>query len=77
MITVSLMPTDTALAPSCGGLHTVVGAAGYLQTSQRRVWQLLRTGDLAAVRDGRTVKITTAELERFIRDLPSYEPASA
>lgn len=72
------MPANTpALAPDSGGLHTVSGAGEYLKTSERRVWELLRSGLLAAVRDGRAVKITTVELERYIRDLPAYEPMSA
>ena len=72
------MPTTTtAHAPSCMGLHTVVGAAAYLHTSQRRVWKMLQSGDLTAVRDGRMVKITQAELDRYIANLPAYEPAAS
>ena len=67
----------TALAPDSGGLHTVAGAGDYLKTSERRVWELLRSGVLAAIRDGRSVKITQVELERYISELPAYEPASA
>ena len=45
--------------------------------SRRRLDELIRSGAIAAVRDGRNVKLTGAELERYIRDLPSYEPVSA
>ena len=43
---------------------------------QGRVWELLRSGVLAAVRDGRSVKVATVELERYIRELPAYEPVA-
>ena len=69
--------TNNAPAPDSGGLHTVSGAGEYLKTSERRVWELLRSGVLAAVRDGRAVKITTVELERYIRELPAYEPVAS
>ena len=49
-------------------------AARYLKTSPRRLDELIRIGAIAAVRDGRNVKITAVELERYIADLPSYEP---
>ena len=48
-----------------------------LSTSRRRIMELLKSGELAAVRDGGWVKIRVAELDRYIADLPSYEPASA
>ena len=69
------MPTHTA--SDSGGLRSRAEAARYLKTSPRRLDELIRSGDLAAVRDGRNVKITAAELERYISELPSYEPASA
>ena len=37
--------------------------------------ELLKSGELAAVRDGGRVKIRVAELDRYIADLLSYEPA--
>lgn len=57
-------------------LRTVVQSAQYLATSRRRVWDLLRAGELAAVRDGGVVKIKVEELDRYIDSLPSYEPSS-
>lgn len=65
------------VAPDSGGLNSRAESAKYLRTSQRRLDELIRAGAIAAVRDGRSVKITTTELERYIRDLPAYEPVSA
>lgn len=55
-------------------LHTVAQSAQYLSTSKRRIFDLLRTGELTAVRDGKYVKIRTEELDRYIAELPAYEP---
>lgn len=55
-------------------LRTVVESAQYISTSRRRIWDLLRAGQLTAVRDGKHVKIATAELDRYISELPAYEP---
>lgn len=66
--------TDTAL--NSGGLRTRAEAAQYLRTSQRRLDELIKSGALAALRDGRSVKITTDELERYVRELPAYEPVA-
>lgn len=63
--------------PTSGGLRTRAEAAEFLRTSQRRLDELIRSGALAAVRDGRSVKILTTELERYVSDLPAYEPVSA
>lgn len=68
---------STITAPSSGGLNSRAEAAAHLRTSLRRLDELIRSGALIAVRDGRSVKVTTTELERYIADLPSYEPASA
>lgn len=56
-------------------LRTVVESAQYISTSRRRIWDLLRSGDLTAVRDGKHVKIRTEELDRYIDRLPAYEPS--
>jgi len=64
-------------APRSGGLNSRAEAASYLRMSKRRLDELIKAGAIAAVRDGRNVKITGAELERYIADLPSYEPVSA
>ena len=67
----------TQRAPGSGGLHSRAEAAAYLRMSQRRLDELIKTGSIAALRDGRSVKITVNELERYIADLPSHEPATA
>lgn len=73
---VCVMPT-TEPASGSGGLRSRAESARYLKTSPRRLDELIRIGAITAVRDGRNVKITAAELERYIADLPSYEPVSA
>lgn len=55
-------------------LRTVVESAQYISTSRRRIWDLLRAGELTAVRDGKHVKIRTEELDSYIDRLPAYEP---
>lgn len=55
-------------------LQTVVESAQYISTSRRRIWDLLRSGELTAVRDGKHVKIRTEELNAYIDRLPAYEP---
>ena len=55
-------------------LQNVAESAQYISTSKRRIWDLLRAGHLTAVRDGRSVKIATTELDRYISALPAYEP---
>ena len=50
-------------------------AAQYLSTSPRRLDSLIQAGLIAAVRDGGKTKITVRELDRYIADLPAYEPA--
>jgi excisionase family DNA binding protein len=51
-------------------------AAELLAMTPRRVHELRRAGQLAAVQDGRKFKFTRDELERYVAALPSYEPAS-
>jgi excisionase family DNA binding protein len=70
------MPT-TEVAPTSGGLQSRADSARYLGTSERRLDELIRSGVITAVRDGRSVKVTTAELERYISELPIHEPVSA
>lgn len=67
---------STQLAAASGGLQSRADAARYLKTSLRRLDELIKSGQLAAVRDGRSVKITTVELERYIADLPAWEPVA-
>lgn len=64
-------------ASNCVGLRTRAESAAYLRTSVRRLDELIKSGALGAVRDGRSVKIPVGELDRYIADLPAYEPASA
>ena len=67
------MPTKTD-AGSSTGLHSRKTAAKYLDISERTLDELIKAGHIAAKRFGRSVKIETSELNRFIDDLPSYEP---
>lgn len=67
---------QVAAASNGSGLRSRAEAAEYLSCSERRLDELIRAGALAAVRDGKNVKITAAELERYVAELPAYEPAS-
>ncbi len=58
-------------------LFTRKQLAALLATSVRRVVELEQTGKLAGVLDGRVVKYTAEEVDRFITDLPSHEPNRA
>jgi excisionase family DNA binding protein len=58
-------------------LYTKKEAAAALAMSERRLDRLVSRGDICAVRDGRAVKFTGTELERYISDLPAYEPRQA
>ena len=49
--------------------------AALLSCSAKFIDREIARGNLAAVKHGRNVKITADELARYIRDLPSYEPA--
>ncbi len=69
-------PVMPAQENASTGLLTVAAAAHFLSTSNRRVFELIRTGSLAAVRDGQKVKILVSELERYVADLPAYEPVA-
>lgn len=43
-------------------------AAESLGLCERKIWQLVKDGELKAVRVGRSVRIPVAELERFVAD---------
>ena len=63
-----------------GGLLTYTEAAEYLSVSDRTVRDEVRAGNLGAVRLGPrsgAVRITRSELDRYIANLPAYEPAAA
>ena len=62
-------------AHSDNALHSVAQSAQYLACSRGRIYQLLRAGELVAVRDGQRLKIRRSELDGYIDRLPSYEPA--
>ncbi|AFS13633.1 MULTISPECIES: helix-turn-helix domain-containing protein [Mycobacterium avium complex (MAC)] len=49
-------------------------AAEQLSTTPRRIHELRRAGTLAAVQDGRSLKFTKQELERYAASLPAFEP---
>lgn len=72
------MPTQNPHnAESSGGLLKTKAAAAYLGMCTRRLSELTKAGKISGLRDGRDVKYTVVELERYVRDLPAYEPASA
>ena len=56
-------------------------AVNYLEAGQmlgvceRLIWQLVKDGELKAIRFGRAVRIPIAELERFVRDQSNTTPA--
>jgi excisionase family DNA binding protein len=47
---------------------TYRGASRSLGVCERTIWQLVKNGELKAIRIGRSVRIPIAELERFIAD---------
>jgi excisionase family DNA binding protein len=55
-------------------LYSHDSAAELLDTTARRVHELRRAGSLAAVQDGRSLKFTKQELERYAASLPAFEP---
>jgi excisionase family DNA binding protein len=50
------------------------GAAEVLSTTERRIDELRRAGELTAVQDGRQFKFTAAELQRYVDSLETFEP---
>lgn len=70
-------PLDTSRAlADVDPLLDTRAAASYIASSANRVVELVRAGSLAAVRDGRKIKLRRSELDRYIADLPAYEPPS-
>jgi excisionase family DNA binding protein len=55
-------------------LYSHDSAAELLDTTARRVHELRRAGSLAAVQDGRSLKFSQQELERYAASLPAFEP---
>ncbi|OBK22517.1 helix-turn-helix domain-containing protein [Mycobacterium asiaticum] len=58
-------------------LYDTPAAAELLSTTERRIHELRRGGQLGAVVDGRKFKFTADELQRYIDRLPAYEPGAA
>lgn len=58
-------------------LYDKAAAAEALSTSERRIDELRRAGELNAVQDGREFKFTATELQRYVDSLNEYEPRSA
>lgn len=58
-------------------LYTKKQAAAALAMSERQLDVLIGRGAICALRDGRAVKITAAELGRYIDKLPAHEPGKA
>lgn len=57
-------------------LYDKSGAAELLSTSERRIDELRRAGVLVAVEDGRELKYTPEELQRYVNSLKVREPRS-
>jgi excisionase family DNA binding protein len=49
-------------------LYTKMQAAEYLQCSLSTINRRIKTGDLKPLKNGRIVRFTESELERFIRN---------
>ncbi|WP_241666380.1 hypothetical protein [Mycobacterium marseillense] len=58
-------------------LYSRKEAAVALAMSERRLDRLVAHADILALRDGRCVKFTADELQRYVDSLPSYEPGQA
>jgi hypothetical protein len=58
-------------------LYDAAGAAELLSTTPKRISELRRAGKLGAVLDGKKYKFTAGELQRYIGQLPAYEPGAA
>ena len=56
-------------------LVTYRDAAESLGICERKLWQLVKDGELKAVRMGRSVRIPARELERFVHELAAFNPA--
>lgn len=55
-------------------LYDADGAAELLSTTKRRIHELRRAGELAAVSDGREFKFRATDLQAYIDGLRVYEP---
>ena len=62
---------EVAVIPAVNGtgrLLTVSEVAGFLQVKVPRIYELVRSRRLRAVRVGRLLRVTPRELERFLED---------
>jgi excisionase family DNA binding protein len=50
-----------------------VGAAHQLGVSRSTVWELIRTGKLRALKNGRRTVIADADLQKYVDGLPERE----
>lgn len=48
-------------------LMTVKNAAAYLAISERKLWDMTKTGEIPAVRLGRAVRYDRSDLDSFIQ----------
>jgi excisionase family DNA binding protein len=55
-------------------LYDKAAAAQALSTSERRIDELRRSGELTAVQDGREYKYRMSDLEDYVAGLPVCEP---
>ena len=69
-------PSIHQVVPETRRAYRRLDAAKYLDMSVSRLDELIRSGEIAARKDGKNVKIDRAELDRYFDSLPSYEPAS-
>ena len=56
-------------------LYTKMQAAEYLQCSLSTINRRIKTGDLKPLKNGRIVRFTESELERFVHDSNQSDPA--
>jgi excisionase family DNA binding protein len=66
-----------APTPKPGRLLTVKDLAAEFQLSTRSIWRLIDSGQLAAVRIGRNVRITPAARDHFLAESSSCPPMSS
>ena len=62
----SPLPTTATPVPAVEALLTYKRAAEVLGVTERTVWTLVDSGDLPAVRFGRSVRIDPADLRAYI-----------
>lgn len=58
------------------GLLTRREACQVLRMSLRRFDELVKSGEICAVQDGKRVKFRPEHLQDYIDGLPSYEPSA-